>query len=502
MSATLHGLLAAAAADHPRETAVVDGERELTYAQLDAESDTLAGVLAARGVAPGDRVALLLEKSVEAVSAIYAILKAGAVYVPLDDRAPTERLAYVLGDAGARVLISDASQAPRWPELRAAGASLETIVAAGDVQGGDGVIAWQELASAPARPLPATDDPEALAYILYTSGSTGEPKGVMLSHANGRAFVDWAAAEVGVCAQDRLSSHAPFHFDLSTFDLFAAAHAGAAVVLVPRSASVFPVALAGWIERERITVWYSVPSVLTLLVLRGNLTAPALPALRAIIFAGEVFATKHLAQLRELVPRARLLNFYGPTETNVCTWYEVPASGPVPDPLPIGYPLPGVSASIHDGELHITGPSVMHGYWGDRRRTEHALITGGDQRTYRTGDLVREAPDGALIFLGRRDAQIKTRGYRVELGEIEAALNAVPEVIECAVLAVPDEVITNRLVAYVSSHGELSAQDLVTAARRRLPPYMIPDEFEFMPELPKSATGKVDRLHLQRKTTR
>jgi acyl-coenzyme A synthetase/AMP-(fatty) acid ligase len=330
----------------------------------------------------------------------------------------------------------------------------------------------------------------------------------MLSHRNGRAFVDWAAAEVGVTPEDRLSSHAPLHFDLSTFDLYAAARAGAAVVLVPRASSVFPVTLAGWIAQQRISVWYSVPSILTLLVLRGQLQTGALGQLRTIIFAGEVFVTKHLQELVRLVPQARYLNFYGPTETNVCTWYEVPRGRPVEEPLPIGHPLPGVVATIAGadgapvragevGELWIGGPTVMHGYWGDQARTERALTGEGAGRVYRTGDLVRgREGDRALVFLGRADAQIKTRGYRVELGEIEAVLNAVPAVLECAVLAVADEVITNRLVAVVATDGSVTAADLAQAVRKRLPSYMLPGEFEFMRELPKSSTGKVDRRKL------
>jgi amino acid adenylation domain-containing protein len=507
---TIHGLLLAAAEAHGQRLAVVDGERQCTYSELEARSGELARALVAEGVGPGDRVALMLEKSLESIIAVYAILRAGGTYVPLDDQAPVARLAYILRDAGIRVLISDRAQAPRWEALLAAGAPLATVIAAGieDVDApGLAVIAWSRLHEAPAGELPRATDPDGLAYILYTSGSTGEPKGVMLSHRNGRAFVDWAAAEVGVTPADRLSSHAPLHFDLSTFDLYAAARAGAAVVLVPRASSVFPVTLANWIAEQRISIWYSVPSILTLLVLRGQLESGPLSRLRTIIFAGEVFPTKHLQQLMRLVPQARYLNFFGPTETNVCTWYEVAHGREVEEPLPIGHPLPGVQASIAGedgapvatgevGELWIGGPTVMHGYWGDPSRTQRALRGQGAVRIYRTGDMVRARDgDGALLFLGRRDAQIKTRGYRVELGEIEAVLNAVDAVIECAVIAVPDDVITNRLVAIVSSDGSLTAADLSSEMRNRLPAYMIP-EFEFMRTLPKSSTGKVDRRQL------
>jgi acyl-coenzyme A synthetase/AMP-(fatty) acid ligase len=322
------------------------------------------------------------------------------------------------------------------------------------------------------------------------------------------AFVEWAAGEVGVTPQDRLSSHAPFHFDLSTFDLFAAASAAATVVLVPRELSIFPVMLTSFIAEQAITVWYSVPSALTALVLRGELESTPLPMLRVVIFAGEVFPIKYLTRMMELVPHPRYLNFFGPTETNVCTWYEVPhGESPAAD-VPIGRPLPGVDAAIvredgtvapegELGELVIGGPTVMHGYWGDPERTARTLSFEGGQRRYRTGDLVRRRSDGELVFAGRRDMQIKTRGYRVELGEIEAALNAIETVREAAVVAVPDDAITNRLRAFVVSSAPLTEAQLARLCRDRLPGHMIPDEFVLRAELPKSSTGKVDRRALQ-----
>ncbi len=510
----VHDLLSAAARSAGARVAVVDGDRELSYAELDARSSRLAAALVDRGVAPGDRVGLALEKSIEAVIAIYGTLKAGAVYVPLDDQAPVHRLAYIARDAGMRFLVSSSSRASVCDELLAQGVPLETIVGVDD-EGRDehqGVewLPWSAVEALAPAAAPVASDPDALAYILYTSGSTGEPKGVMLSHANCLAFVDWAAREVGVTPEDRLSSHAPFHFDLSTFDLFAAAHGGAAVALVPRDLSIFPVMLARFIAEQAITVWYSVPSALTALVLRGELDATPLPKLRVVIFAGEVFPIKYLARLMELVPKPRYLNFYGPTETNVCTWHEVPRGTPPTADLPIGAPLPGVSAAIEledgsaapDGELGelvIGGPTVMHGYWNDPERTARTLRVDNGVRRYRTGDLVRKRADGELLFAGRRDSQIKTRGYRVELGEIEAALSAIEGVVEAAVIAVPDETITNRLKAFVVTAAPISSAQLSRLCRERLPSHMIPDEIEFRSELAKSSTGKIDRRALRQR---
>ena len=512
MSARLIGDLLASAAERagPR-VAVVGASRTLTYAELDAESEQLAHALVDHGVMPGDRVGIYMEKSPEALVGVYGALKAGATYVPLDDQAPVARLAYITRDAGMRCLLTSPERLADCGRLADAGAPLETLILAGEDAPGPGsitVVAWSALAGYPTERVGVARGPDDLAYILYTSGSTGEPKGVMLSHRNCLAFVDWAARTVEVTQEDRLSSHAPLHFDLSTFDLFAAAWGAAAVVLVPRDASVFPIELARFIADSRITVWYSVPSILTLLVLRGGLERAPLAELRAILFAGEVFPGKYLSQLMELVPHARYLNLYGPTETNVCTWYEVHHGEPLDDGIPIGRAIDGVELEIaaddgspvaagEVGELLVRGPTVMHGYWGDAERTARTLRVDGAERVYRTGDLVSDAGDGNLRFLGRRDAQIKTRGYRVELGEIEAALYSLDEVLECAVIAIPDETVTNRLKAFVVTGAPITDGELRARCGALIPRYMVPDELEFRDVLPKSSTGKIDRRRLQ-----
>jgi amino acid adenylation domain-containing protein len=512
-------LLEASAESRPDSIAVVDGERSFTYDELDRRSNQLANLLRGEGVRRGDRVALCLEKSFEAVCAIYGVLKAGAAYVPLDPQAPATRQAYILRDAGVRVLLSATKQAPTWDSLRREGADFGTVVVldaelTGDVAGAAQLLDAADVASAEAsRPHVAGIDFD-LAYILYTSGSTGTPKGVMLTHRNCLAFVEWAGEEFGVAAADRLSSHAPLHFDLSTFDLYAAARAGAAVVLAPPAASVFPVELRRFIEGQGISVWYSVPTVLTMLVTRGGLEGGEFPQLRAILFAGEVFPTPHLRRLTQLLPHVRFANLFGPTETNVCTWWDVPSlPEDMTESIPIGRAIENVDVfALTDegklagpgeiGELCVRGPTVMQGYLGDPERTAERLVSnplGGvlDQPIYRTGDLVEQMPDGAYRFLGRRDAQIKSRGYRIELGDVEAALHAHPSVVECAVVAIPDEVVTNRLKAFVTTQdGEVSRADLIAFCAEQIPPYMIPEEFEFPEDLPRTSTGKIDRRAL------
>ncbi len=514
-----HGL-EANAVNHPDGVAVIDGQRQATYAELDDRANRLARLLLDLGVERGDRIGLYLDKSLEALIGIYGTLKAGAAYVPLDPQAPTARLGYIAGNCGIRVLLTGAEKEPAWEELRAAGAPLGHLV----------VLNADHVSSHPSDAVPVVDS-EALdeydatrpdnatigpdlAYILYTSGSTGRPKGVTLSHTNGLAFVEWAVEEFGVRADDRLSSHAPLHFDLSIFDLFAASIAGAAVVLVPAHTSYFPIEVGRFIERNAITTWYSVPSILNMLVTRGSLRSGQFPSLRTLLFAGEVFPTRYLRQLMKMLPGVRFCNLYGPTETNVCTWYDV---APIPetqtDTIPIGRAISGVEvfAVTEDGrragvgevgELHVRGPTVMHGYWGDADKTSASLVPStlpqlGPDRAYRTGDLVRQDPEGNYRLLGRRDHQIKSRGYRIELGEIEAVLLAHPSVAECAVTAVPDAVVTNRIKADIVTTGVPSESELVDFCASRLPRHMIPEIYEFRSSLPKTSTGKIDRQALR-----
>ncbi len=516
----LPDLLAGAAERFPGRTAVVDGDRVIRYADLEREANRVAQVLREAGVRPGDRVGLFLQKSLEAIVAIYGILKAGAAYVPLDPFAPALRLAYITRDCGIRWLLTGWEKAAAWTELAAAGTPVQTLVVLNDppatrppVPAGMMVLGREVVDAAQVAAQPRACISQDLAYILYTSGSTGQPKGVMLSHLNALAYVTWCFDYFRPTPEDVFSNHAPLHFDLAILDIYCAAMAGATLVVVPPEVSVFPRQLAAFIERHGITMWYSVPSVLSLLALHGGLESDHLPSVRHVIFAGEVFPTKHLRALMAALPRAQFTNLYGPTETNVCTYYTVP---PLPDgmvePIPIGRAITDVEVFAADdagqrvapgdvGELYVRGNTVAYGYWGDAERTARVFVTNpvgpARDRTYRTGDLVRQTSDGDFLFLGRKDHQIKSRGYRIELGDIEAALYAHPAVAECAVIPIPDDVVGNRLKAYVAlREGTVTAEALAHFCGRLLPKYMIPEQFEFLSTLPKTSTGKIDRSSL------
>jgi len=520
MAYILQQLLSKSAARFPEKTAVWARGRSISYRELEERSNQLAHLLEQSGVSKGDRVGLFFPKCVESIVSMFAVLKAGGVYVPLDPQAPVDRIGYIISNCGIRVLITQ-DEKRRALDLSTR-ESLDRCVVIDEAResgNGTGVIPWAALSEYPASHPPAVTLTETdLAYILYTSGSTGRPKGVMLSHQNALTFVEWCADKFEITNEDRLSNHAPLHFDLSVFDVYNAIEAGATVYLVTEEIALFPTTLAKFIETHQISVWYSVPSALMLLLLHADLKAEKLRHLRTILFAGEVFPMKYLKQLAELLPAVELDNLYGPTETNVCTYYRVDRARLASmDKLPIGIACENtVVFAVNDkdeivtkpgetGELYVRGPSVTYGYWGDVEKTKKMVVPNRfqphfEEKIYRTGDLVTLAEDGNYYFLGRRDSMIKSRGYRIELGEIESALLSHSAVREAAAIAIPDEVVGNRIKAIVAPHtlGSLKAAELQQHCAARIPKYMIPEFIEFRESLPKTSTGKVDRVGLSR----
>jgi amino acid adenylation domain-containing protein len=352
---------------------------------------------------------------------------------------------------------------------------------------------------------------------LYTSGSTGMPKGVVLSHRHALTFVEWGVRTFAVTPEDRLSNHAPLHFDLSVFDIYVSLHTGACVHIVPDDVAPFPPKLAQWMDEERITVSYSVPSALIRLLGHGNIERFEYRALRAVLFAGEVFPMKYLLQLMQRWPHARYYNLYGPTETNVCTYYEVPADIPADaKEIPIGAAISNCECFAIDdqgkvvqpggsGELYVRGPLLLLGYWNQPAKTTEMLVpnpiqTAYPEMAYRTGDICRMDSDGNYWFTGRRDHMVKSRGYRIELGDIEAALYKHEGINEAVLVAVPDEEVGARLHAFVVPHApSLGEKELASFCSSQLPRYMVPEFFWFETELPKTSTGKIDRQALSRR---
>ena len=507
MARRLEHLLESGARNTPDAHAAVNALGDaMSYEKLDGFANRICEVLQALGVKGGDRVGVSVRKNLAAMATLFGAMKAGAAYVPTDVSAPVARNGYIFADCAVRAIVVEASIADQLaaeiPEVAWVRASFPAM----DGQGADFVIL--------ARPREVATEPSPydLAYILYTSGSTGQPKGVMHTHATAFAFIDWCSAEFDVRAEDRFSSHAPFHFDLSILDLYVPLMHGAAVVLIDSEAGKKPGVLAEIIETHRITVWYSTPSILRMLVEYGELDKRDHSALRLVHFAGEVFPIKHLRALMAAWPHPTYYNLYGPTETNVCTYLKAPNPLPLEQeaPLSIGGKCSGddtlvvdtdgrVCASGEPGELVVTGGSVMPGYWNLPQRNREAFLTIDGRQWYCTGDIVREDTPGQYIFQGRRDRMVKRRGFRIELGEIEAALHKHPEISEAAVIAdsSPDGEVAIRAFLASSETIPPSLIKLKQYCARNLPKYMAPDTFTVMNEIPKTSTDKIDYQRLR-----
>ena len=493
----LHEWLRESAAARPDSVALIEEERETTFGELFAQAQSLALRFCEHGIQPRDRIALALPKSTDAIVAVYASLLAGAIYVPIHPRWPRERLDRALAECGARLLIDGNGPRPRITDLRAGS-----------------TIAWPEPAMRQGNParvpqvsllrpgkLPVMRS-EDTALILFTSGSTGQPKGVELTHRAVSAFVRWTAREFQIVAGDRIACPSPLGFDLSTFDIFNMALRGATAVLVPDNIAWMPRFLVQFMRESRVSCWYSVPSILAGMLREGGMAAHSYPDLRLILFAGEVFPAPALAKLLAAAPDALCANLYGPTETNVVTWCRVPSGFDGSQSLPIGRPCPYAKVRIDEssGELLAGGDSMMRGYWNRHEETARRMVTLDGVLYYRTGDRVSLAPDGSYLFIGRLDRQIKRRGFRIELGEIEAALLSHEDILEAAVVAVENGQNGVGIVAFIrlSAPGAVTLADLKAFCGRRLPPYMLPDRIVFLNEIAKGNRGKIDYLALER----
>lgn len=511
----LHQYFVHAAQHYPEYTAVVEpGAGSISYRELSELSDGVRDYLYDQGVQAGDRVGIYMRKSIDAVAAILGILKAGAAYVPVDPSAPPSRNGFILQDCGVKLIIVDERFADQLGAELVQPDSAPFFLTIEGVGGGIGLDkALKQIGSATrVAAEPVASKPDDLAYILYTSGSTGKPKGVTLTHENAVSFIDWCSDVFQPCETDRFSSHAPFHFDLSILDIYLSIKHGATLVLVPDDIGKDPHRLAPFIAEHKITSWYSAPSILSLLAQFGDLANKDYSSLRLVLFAGEVFPVKHLRALTRLLPKPRYFNLYGPTETNVCTYYELPL--PIPDertiPFPIGKVCDHLEGKIIDehghvqsrgeaGELCISGGNVMVGYWGLSERTAEAFLIEDGRRWYRTGDLVIQTDDGNYTYVGRRDRMVKRRGYRVELGEIEAGLYCHASIKEAAVIAVPDEEVGVRIKAFLSCRDTKhpSMIEMKRFCSEHLPFYMIPDVFIWREALPKTSTDKIDYQRLK-----
>jgi len=506
----------------PDATAIVSGTEVVSYGQLERSSNQLAHLLQDAGCKKGDRICIIMPKSPNAILSMIGILKAGCLHVPVDASSPAARIRQVLDSCENRWILAAGTAAPLLDELLA-DEQLRTRISVGWLDAAppasknfQPAFKRADIAAAPATPLAQQCTREDGSHILFTSGSTGVPKGVVITHSNVMTFVAWALKHFSIDRTDRLSGHTPFHFDLSTFDIFGTLTAGAQLHLVPSEAALLPPKLVEFIRKSELTQWFSVPSVLNYLAKFDALRDVEFPALRRVLWCGEVLPTPALIYWMQHLPKIPFTNLYGPTEATIASsYYDVPSCPEnAKASIPIGKPCDGEGLLVLDdklqplppreiGDLYIAGAGLSPGYWRDPAKTAAAFIQdprNANRRLYRTGDLAWLGEDGLVYFVGRADTQIKVRGYRIELGEIETALNSVGTLQECAVVAVQNENFGGWMIccAYVVREGEdANPNSLREHLKKLIPNYMFPVRWIGYDALPKNANGKTDRPRLK-----
>ena len=502
------------------DVAIVDVARSWTYGEVADQVGRTAAALMHAEVRPGDRVGVHFNKSADGFIAMHAVVSIGAVAVPLDPASPATRLARICKELDISVVLS---HAPR----------RKTIEALHDLQYLRAVIGLDaDLSSAKAitpaevnnfesrPPTPSGDD--SLAYIVTTSGSTGEPKGICHTHASGLAYAEMSVRTFDIRSVDRISDISPYHFDISTFSLWATPLAGATNIIINEAYQRLPASHSQLLADEAVSIWYSVPFLLQQLVVRGDLTNRNLDALRWVQFAGEVAPPAMIAKMMSYCPNARFANSFGPAEVNVCTMAVFDSPPQTDEPLSIGFPVDRTQVRVthqtaespiaeHEvagsevGEMWVATPQLMTGYWN--RDETNALVTktvDGD-RYYRTGDLVSRTETGEFSFHGRVDHQVKVRVFRIELGGIETLLESVvhtSQTAENVVVAVlrsstgEDELIAGILGAT----SAFSSSDFLSAAASVLPAYAVPTRTALISEPAFTGSGKLDRRVLRAST--
>jgi D-alanine--poly(phosphoribitol) ligase subunit 1 len=486
------------------------GARTVSYREFDCLVNKFAAVLADRGLGPRDVLGIVHTKTFECFAAMLAALKLGAAYVNLDNRNPAPRLRHIFSTARPKIVFAQSMP----DAVREAVSGSESVLLELCDPGFERDLAGAGEAEPQQSALATGSDP---AYIMYTSGSTGVPKGAILTHDNVMNFAAWSRARFGIEPSDVLTNINPLYFDFSVCDFYGAILNGASTVPIAQETLAKPALLLSQIEQAACTVWSSVPSLLVYLTTLKLLTPERLPKIRQFIFCGEVYPKPELRKLHSAFgDRCALVNAYGPTEcTCFCSAWNVTEEdlADLEGSVPLGAIAENCSALVltedrrsaapgEVGELYVMGTHVGLGYVNDRERTDRAFVANPlndrwPERAYKTGDLVRLGTDGRrLEYVGRADNQIKHMGYRIELEEIEAALNRIDGVVQSAVVYKADRSGVKIIAAYVASGDGLTKVQLRERLARLLPPYMIPQHIELRGSLPKNANGKIDRVAL------
>lgn len=503
-------------AEFPSRIAVRQGKRTYSYGQIDDLSKKFEQYFR-NDVPPKNIVGILSRVRVEAIVAMIGALRAGVVYVPLNTLAPTSWLGNVITNAQIEVLLVDSDFMDIAESLRQFG--IKEIICLDDTEDGlsNSHTTFKSIKESPlgssteqsGQSVQLADD---IAYVLYTSGSTGSPKGIMITHRNAFTFIDWMRKEFDLGPEDRIFSRAPLQFDLSVFDIFSTFSAGAQLVIAEMGFSNQAIDVLDLMRREEVSIVYTVPSTYINWLSKGDLSKD-IPSLRLVLYAGEPFPLPYLRKFMQCLPNTKVSNIYGPTETNIVTYFHIGELKEEWDSVPIGMPVHDTEIFIVDdhlnllppgeiGEILVRGGTVFAGYFNDAKRTAEKLIQ-SPFHSYptlccRTGDLGRVLPDGNIAYHGRADNLVKTRGYRVELGEVESALSSIDGVDELAVIPKPHDKYGNSLHAFVSCKASgPSETEIRDELSKKIPSYMMPYEINILESLPKTSTGKIDRVGLR-----
>jgi len=504
-------LLEKTATRFPNKIAFKCLDDSISYADLNHKANQLAHHLIKSGLSKGDRVAIYMNRCLDTAVAVYGILKAGGAFVAFDSFLPTKRTTAIMKDCGIAHLVTVPSQSRKVKKISEEAPFLKSIIGLVDKTNSK-AIEWDTIFSKSLENYKAPRIIEQdLAMILYTSGSTGVPKGIMHSHYSLLSLAKLEADLHESRSSDIIGNFAPLHFDQSLFGYFSGPLVGATTVIFPDSYVKLAASLSTLVAKERITIWFSVPLILIQVLLHGDIENKDFSALRWVRFGGEVFPVKQLRALMQKWPHVKFINSYGPSEVARCTYNILEEPPKTDDPIPLGTVWGNTEYKILDtannevktgepGELVVRSATRMIGYWNNNQLTEKSfyrveVASGYDHIYYRTGDLVHENEKNELMFLGRVDRQIKLRGFRIELDEIEATLIKHELVREAAVVVTINDGETKELEAVVRpvENAEISSKDLIFFCGELIPPYAVPKKVTIMSDFPRTGTGKIDR---------
>lgn len=511
MKYLIHHSLVESAKSFPDKIAFKDYKTSVDYKTLDKQTNALSNHLLDLGIKKGDRIGIYLDRCTENAVAIYGILKAGACFVPLNTTDPIHKIETIIDDCDIKYLITKHKPVGKIKGLGNLGDKLKGIIGLEENTLNVKSYSWRDVFNAshqnPNTPILNED----LAYIMYTSGTTGTPKGIMHTHRSGLDYARFSAELYNVKPSDIFASHSALYYDISTFAYFTIPYVGATTVIASEAEVKMPVSLSQLIEREAITIWYSVPLALSQLLTAGFLETRNLSSLRWVLFGGEVFPIDKLNKLIALLPQAIFSNVYGPAEVNQCTVYNFREPVEVDTTLPLGTPSINAEVLIIDkddnvlpyneiGELIVRSSTMMLGYWNKPELSQCKYFTqekNGVYKTfYRTGDLVKIDEHGQLLFYGRKDRQVKIRGYRVELSEVEMQIRNIISINEIVVIKTKSD----NLHAYIEGEIELSENEIMKKLVKKISPYALPEKITFIDKIPRTQAGKIDYNYLIEKS--